>query len=86
METSAVAGGMEAIKRIVQDPSVQAATGMVSAKHVLSDFEKIFFDKTLQTKCAESPEIFSNQGISAMSVQEMSYWSIELHNSGCLKS
>lgn len=55
----------------------------VQAKDMLSGSEKTFFDRVLHTNISESPEFFSNNGISSLSVQEMSYWSLELHNLGC---
>ncbi|MBQ3059254.1 MAG: hypothetical protein IJD16_02940 [Desulfovibrio sp.] len=86
MEFSAVASGVGVQRDGVQHLSNTAVTGKVAAANVLSDFEKIFFDTTLHTSCADSPGLFSDQGIAALSVQEMSYWSIELHNSGHMQT
>ena len=86
MEFSAVVNGVGVQRGGVQHLSDTAVTGKVAATNVLSDFEKIFFDTTLHTSCAASPGLFSDQGIAALSVQEMSYWSIELHNSGHMQT
>lgn len=81
METSALACGLKVQGNVVENPVSRGVKGTISATDVLSDFEKTFFDASLQARGYESPGLFSNQGISALSIQEMSYWSIELHNS-----
>lgn len=83
MEISALVNGMKASAEDVQNSAVQPLQESVKAKDVLSEYEKNFFDKLLNTSISESPELFSNQGISTLSVHEMSYWSLELHNFGC---
>lgn len=86
MDTSASANGMEAPAKVVQSSSVQSVTSTAQTKHGLSDHRNTSFDNILNTSCAESPEQFSNQGISTINMKEMSYWSIELHNFGCKRS
>ena len=82
METSALAGGLKVYSGVGITPG--GASRTIAATDVLSDFERTFFDQSLQVKDNDSPGLFSNQGISAMNIQEMSYWSIELHH-GMLK-
>jgi len=62
-----------------------AQTSRVAASDVLSASEKSFFNKTLHTELktgGPSAEMFSNQAISAMNTQEMSYWSGQLRGYG----
>ncbi|MBQ4567613.1 MAG: hypothetical protein IJA79_05740 [Desulfovibrio sp.] len=81
METSALASGLKVHGSAAENTASLATKRTIAATDVLSDFEKTFFAPTLQASGHGSPELFSNQGISTLSFQEMNYWSIELHNS-----